>query len=77
MNIIGNVKGKKCIMIDDMIDMVGMIFKGFQVLIDVGVEEVYVFCIYVVLFGLVIEWLVNFLFKEVVVIDMICLLEEK
>ena len=34
MNIIGDVKGKKCIMIDDMIDTAGTISKGAQALMD-------------------------------------------
>ncbi|MCG5648132.1 ribose-phosphate diphosphokinase, partial [Oliverpabstia sp. DFI.9.49] len=41
MNIIGDVKGKKCIMIDDMIDTAGTISKGAQALMDAGAEEVY------------------------------------
>ena len=44
MNIIGDVKGKKCIMIDDMIDTAGTISLGSQALIDAGAEEVYASC---------------------------------
>lgn len=77
MNIIGDVKGKWVIMIDDMIDMVGMIILGVQVLVDVGVIEVYVSCMYLVLFGFVIEWIEKLLIKKLVVMDLIELLVVK
>ena len=77
MNIIGNVKGKKCIMIDDMIDTAGTISKGSQALIDAGAEEVYASCTHAVLSGPAIERLANSSLKEVVVTDTIRLPEEK
>ena len=77
MNIIGNVKGKKCIMIDDMIDTAGTISKGSQALIDAGAEEVYASCTHAVLSGPAIERLANSPLKEVVVTDTIRLPEEK
>lgn len=54
MNIIGYVEGKICVLIDDMIDIVGIIFFVVNVLKEVGVKDVYVFCIYFVLLGLVL-----------------------
>lgn len=77
MNIIGNVKGKKCIMIDDMIDTAGTISKGSQALIDAGAKEVYASCTHAVLSGPAIERLANSPLKEVVVTDTIRLPEEK
>ncbi|WP_261622565.1 ribose-phosphate diphosphokinase [Limosilactobacillus fermentum] len=77
MNIIGNVKGKKCIMIDDMIDTAGTISKGSQALIDAGAKEVYASCTHAVLSGPAIERLANSPLKEVVVTDTIHLPEEK
>lgn len=55
MNIIGDVKDKICLMVDDMIDMVGIIVVVVQVFMDYGVKEVYVCCMYLVLFGFVVE----------------------
>lgn len=55
MNIIGKVEGKICILIDDMIDIVGMICYAVDVFVEVGVVEVYVSCMYLVLFGLVMD----------------------
>lgn len=77
MNIIGDVKGKKCIMIDDMIDTAGTISKGAQALIDAGAKEVYASCTHAVLSGPAIERLEAAPIKEVVVTDSIRLPEEK
>ncbi|WP_373842277.1 ribose-phosphate diphosphokinase [Limosilactobacillus sp.] len=77
MNIIGNVKGKTCIMIDDMIDTAGTITLGAQALIDAGAKEVYASCTHAVLSGPAIERLAKSPLKEVVVTDSIKLPEEK
>lgn len=77
MNIIGNVKGKKCIMIDDMIDTAGTITLGAQALIDAGAKEVYASCTHAVLSGPAIERLDKSPIKEVVVTDSIKLPAEK
>lgn len=77
MNIIGNVKGKKCIMIDDMIDTAGTITLGAQALIDAGAKEVYASCTHAVLSGPAIERLDKSPIKEVVVTDSIQLPAEK
>lgn len=77
MNIIGDVKGKKCIMIDDMIDTAGTITKGAQALVDAGATEVYASCTHAVLSGPAIQRLQDSPLKEVVVTDSIRLPEEK
>nr|WP_278772860.1 ribose-phosphate diphosphokinase [Limosilactobacillus mucosae] len=76
MNIIGDVKGKKCIMIDDMIDTAGTISKGAQALMDAGAEEVYASATHAVLSGPAIERLDNSPLKQVVVTDSIQLPDE-
>ena len=77
MHIIGDVKGKKCIMIDDMIDTAGTITLGSQALVDAGATEVYASCTHAVLSGPAIERLENSPIKEVVVTDSIQLPKEK
>lgn len=77
MNIIGDVEGKKCIMIDDMIDTAGTITLGAQALMDQGAEEVYVSCTHPVLSDPAIERLEKAPIKQVVVTDSINLPEEK
>lgn len=44
MNIIGDVEGKVCIMIDDIIDTGGTIIAGAQALMKNGAKEVYAAC---------------------------------
>lgn len=44
MHVIGDIKGKNVIMVDDMIDTAGTITKGAQVLRDMGAEEIFACC---------------------------------
>lgn len=77
MNIIGDVKGKKCILIDDMIDTAGTITLAATALEEAGATEVYACCTHPVLSGPAIERIQNSALKEVVVTDSIQLPEEK
>ncbi|MDC3152476.1 ribose-phosphate pyrophosphokinase [Pelagibacteraceae bacterium] len=51
MNIIGNVKGKTCIIVDDIIDSGGTIVNAVEALKKNGATEVYVFITHAVLSG--------------------------
>ena len=77
MNIIGDVKGKTCIMVDDMIDTAGTMTAGAQALMDAGAKEVYAACTHGVLSGSAIERIQNSCLKEVVITNTIKLPEEK
>ena len=55
MNIIGDIKGKTAILVDDMIDTAGTITNGAQALIDRGASKVYACCTHGVLSGPAIE----------------------
>ena len=77
MNIIGDVKGKKAILIDDMIDTAGTITLAAQALQDAGATAVYACCTHAVLSGPAIERLENSVIKEVIVTDSIQLPEGK
>ena len=77
MNIIGEVKGKTCLMLDDMIDTAGTICQGAQALMDNGAKEVIACCTHAVLSGPAIERLKNSVLSKVVVLDTIPLAEEK
>lgn len=77
MNIIGDVSGKRAIMIDDMIDTAGTITQGAQKVIDEGAKEVYVVATHAVLSGPAVERLENSVFKQVILTDSIDLPEEK
>ncbi len=77
MNIIGNVEGKKCLLVDDMIDTAGTIVQGAQALVDQGATEIYACCTHAVLSGPAIERLEKSPIKELVMLDTIHLPEEK
>lgn len=69
MNIIGDVKGKSCIMIDDLIDTAGTIVAGAQALLKFGATEVYGACSHPVFSGAAWDRLEKSPFKEIVVTD--------
>ncbi|MTI83330.1 MAG: ribose-phosphate diphosphokinase [Firmicutes bacterium] len=77
MNIIGNVRGKKVIMIDDIIDTAGTINQGSRAMKEWGAEEIYVCCTHPVLSGPAIQRLAQAPVKEVLVTNTITLSEEK
>ena len=77
MNIIGNVEGKKCILIDDMIDTAGTITLAAQALSEAGATEVYACCTHPVLSGPAIERIQNSAIKQLIVTDSIFLPEDK
>lgn len=77
MNIIGDVKGKKCVLIDDMIDTAGTITLGAQALMDAGATVVYASATHAVLSGPAIERISNSPIKQLVVTDSIQLPQEK
>ena len=77
MNIIGNVAGKTCILIDDMCDTAGTLTAGAQALINAGAERVLAMCTHGVLSGPAIERISNSCLEEVVITNTIQLPESK
>lgn len=77
MNIIGEVKGKVCVMVDDMIDTAGSIVAGARALVNAGATEVYAACSHAIFSGPAIERLQDSPIKEVVVTNTIPLTPEK
>ena len=77
MNIIGDVRGKKCLMIDDMIDTAGTICQGAQALKDAGATEIYAACTHAVLSGPAVERLEKSAITKLVMLDTVHLPEEK
>ena len=71
MNIIGDVAGKQCIIIDDMIDTAGTITLAAAALLDKGADAVYACCTHAVLSGPAVERLDESEIKEVIVTDSI------
>ncbi len=77
MNIIGDIEGKKVILIDDMIDTAGTITNAANALKERGAEEVYACCTHPVLSGPAIERIENSAIKELIVLNTITLPPEK
>ena len=78
MNIIGDVRGKKVILIDDMVDTAGTLCNSEQALIDKGgATEVIACATHGVLSGPAIERLQNSCIKELILLDTIPLPPEK
>ncbi|HPL62664.1 MAG TPA: ribose-phosphate pyrophosphokinase [Syntrophales bacterium] len=71
MNIIGNVKGKKVIILDDMIDTAGTVVQGAEALARDGAVEVSVCATHAVLSGPAIDRINSSEVKEVIVTDTI------
>lgn len=75
MNIIGNIKGKSVILLDDMIDTAGTVVQGANALLDAGALEISVCCTHPVLSGPAMDRIEGSAIKEVVVTDTIPLSE--
>ena len=71
MNIIGNVAGKKVVVLDDLIDTAGTVVQAAKALKEAGALDVSVCCTNQVLSGPAIERLDNSDIKEIIVTDTI------
>ena len=77
MNIIGEVEGKNCIILDDMIDTAGTICNAAKALADLGAKSVYACATHAVLSGPAIERIEASPIKEMVLLNTIPIPEEK
>jgi ribose-phosphate pyrophosphokinase len=71
MHVIGDVKGRTCLIIDDLIDTAGTLVKTASALLDNGAMEVYACASHAVLSGPAVTNLLNSVIKEVVVTNTI------
>ncbi len=77
MNIIGEVQGRTCVIVDDMVDTAGTLVKAAQALKDSGALRVVAYCTHAVLSGPAIERIsTSSHLDELVVTDTIPLTEE-
>lgn len=76
MNVIGDVKGKTCLVVDDMVDTAGTLCQGAEALIKNGAKEVYACCTHGVLSGPAMDRLNASPIKELLVLDTINMPEE-
>ena len=71
MNVIGNVNGKTCVIIDDIIDSGGTIVNAAQALINRGAKEVHVYITHGVLSGAAVNRIKKSKIKKLVITDTI------
>jgi ribose-phosphate pyrophosphokinase len=71
MNVIGNVKSKTCIIVDDIIDSGGTIINAAKALKDRGAKEVFVYITHGVLSGEAVQKIQKSVIKNLVITDTI------
>ncbi|TNF99252.1 MAG: ribose-phosphate diphosphokinase [Gammaproteobacteria bacterium] len=76
MNIIGDVEGRTCIIVDDLVDTAGTLTEAAAALKDQGASRVVAYCTHPVLSGQAVERLSDTKLDELVVTDTIPLSEE-
>jgi len=75
MHIIGEVEGKSCVLVDDIVDTAGTLCKAAEALKTHGAARVVAYCTHAVLSGRAIENIENSALDELVVTDTIPLRE--
>ena len=76
MNVIGEVKDRTCVIMDDMVDTAGTLVKAAQVLKEEGATKVVAYCTHAVLSGSAVEKIAKSDMDELVVTDTIPLRED-
>ena len=71
MNIIGHVRGKDCLMVDDLVDTAGTLVQGVDALLDQGARTVAAFATHAVLSGPAVERISTSRLQELVVTNSI------
>ena len=71
MTVIGDVRGKKCIIVDDICDTAGTLCKAAETLIEAGATEVHSYITHGVLSGPAVERVTNSVMKSLVITDSI------
>ncbi len=71
MNIIGDVRGKVCLLLDDIVDSGGTLCNAADALLESGAREVYAYCTHGVLSGGAVARIAGSKLKELVVTDTI------
>jgi ribose-phosphate pyrophosphokinase len=71
MNVIGDVKGRTCLVVDDIIDTAGTLVKNVEALLKAGAPKVYACCTHPVLSGPAVERIMESDLIEVVVTNTI------
>ena len=76
MNIIGEVEGRTCVIMDDMVDTAGTLCKAAEVLKERGAKRVLAYCTHAVLSGNAVQKIIASPLDELVVTDTIALRDD-
>ena len=71
MHIIGDVEGRTCVLVDDMVDTAGTLCHAAKALKDHGAAQVFAYCTHPILSGKAIENITNSVLDELVVANTI------
>ncbi len=71
MHVIGEIEGRNCVIMDDMIDTAGTLCKAAEVLKERGAKSVYAYCTHPILSGPAVERIASSQMDEVVVTNTI------
>jgi ribose-phosphate pyrophosphokinase len=71
MNIIGDVRNRHCLIIDDIVDTAGTLCRAAQALVDHGANKVSAYCVHPVLSGKAYDNISNSILDELVVTNSI------
>jgi ribose-phosphate pyrophosphokinase len=71
MNIIGDVEGRSCVLIDDLVDTAGTLCRAAQALKEHGAQLVVAYCTHAVLSGMAVENISRSMLDELVVTNTI------
>ena len=72
MHVVGNVEGKVCLIVDDLVDTAGTLCKAADVLIEQGAKEVHAYISHGVLSGPAVGRITASAMKSLVITDSIC-----
>ena len=75
MHVIGDIEGRNCVIMDDMIDTAGTLVKAAEVLKERGAKRVYAYCTHPVFSGPAIDRIAKSALDEVVITNTIALSE--
>ena len=76
MNVIGDVSGRTCVMIDDMVDTAGTLCQAADILKEKGAKKVVAYATHAVLSGAAIENITNSSLNELIITNTIPLSDE-
>ena len=77
MNVVGEVEGMHCVLVDDMIDTAGTVSEASRALKDMGAKDIYVCATHALLSGPAKERLVNAPIREIAVTNTIHIPDER